>query len=177
MIGEHALVFDGEPFDPKRTAMVGFPFSNLGIYLFGAQVVEVEVDEVTGRVVPTSAWLAHDVGRAINPQAVEGQLQGGFVQGLGYALCEELVWDGGRLANPTMMDYKIPGAPDVPAHIETFIVEDAEPTGPFGAKGVGEPGIVAVAPAVGNAIAAAIGRRLRRFPFTPERVFTALHGL
>jgi CO/xanthine dehydrogenase Mo-binding subunit len=177
LIGEHALVFDGEPFDPKRTAMVGFPFSNLGIYLFGAQVVEVEVDEVTGRVVPISAWLAHDVGRAINPQAVEGQLQGGFVQGLGYALCEELVWDGGRLANPTMMDYKIPGAPDVPERIETFIVEDAEPTGPFGAKGVGEPGIIAVAPAVGNAIAAAIGRRLHRFPFTSERVFTALHGL
>jgi xanthine dehydrogenase molybdenum-binding subunit len=65
----------------------------------------------------------------------------------------------------------------VPAHIETFIVEDAEPTGPFGAKGVGEPGIVAVAPAVGNAIASAVGRRLRRFPFTAERVFTALHGL
>ena len=98
-------------------------------------------------------------------------------QGLGYALCEELVWDGGRLANPTMMDYKIPGALDVPRAIETIIVEDAEPTGPFGAKGVGEPGIIAVAPAVGNAIAAAIGRRLRRFPFTSERVFTALHGL
>jgi CO/xanthine dehydrogenase Mo-binding subunit len=174
IIGEHAFVYDGEPFDPKRCTMVGFPFSNLGVYMFGAQIVEVEVDEDTGLVVPMAAWLAHDVGRAINPLAVEGQIQGGFVQGLGYALCEELVWDNGRLTNPTMMDYKIPGTLDVPVAIEPIIVEEPEKTGPFGAKGVGEPGIIAVAPAVANAVAAATGVRVRQLPLTPERVFGAL---
>jgi CO/xanthine dehydrogenase Mo-binding subunit len=174
IIGEHAFVYDGEPFDPKRCTMVGFPFSNLGIYMFGAQIVEVEVDDDTGLVVPTAAWLAHDVGHAINPLAVEGQIEGGFVQGLGYALCEELVWDNGRLTNSTMMDYKIPGTVDVPAAIEAIIIEEPERTGPFGAKGVGEPGIVAVAPAVANAVAAATGVRVRELPLTPERVFGAL---
>src|SRR5262249_44909228 len=71
IIGEHAFVYDGEPFDPKRCTMTGFAFSNLGVHMFGAQVVEVEVDEDTGQIVPTAAWLAHDVGRAINPLAVE----------------------------------------------------------------------------------------------------------
>jgi CO/xanthine dehydrogenase Mo-binding subunit len=174
IIGEHAFVYDGEPFDPKRCTMVGFPFSNLGVHMFGVQVVKVEVDEDTGQVVPVAAWLAHDVGRAINPSAVEGQIQGGFVQGLGYALWEELVWDNGRLSNPTMMDYKIPGMLDVPLAIEPIIVEEREASGPFGAKGVGEPGIVAVAPAVANAVAAATGVRIRQLPLTPERVFTEL---
>lgn len=174
LIGEHAFVYDGEAFDPKRSTMVGFPFSNLGVHMFGAQVVEVDVDDATGKVTPTAAWLAHDVGKAINPLAVEGQIQGGFVQGLGYALCEELVWDGGRLTNPTMMDYKIPGMLDVPLAIEAIIVEEPEPTGPFGAKGVGEPGIVGAAPSVANAVASATGIRLRQIPMTPERVFAAL---
>lgn len=174
IIGENAFVYDGEPFDPKRCTMVGFPFSNLGIYMFGVQVVEVEVDDETGQVVPVAAWLAHDVGRAINPSAVEGQIQGGFVQGLGYALWEELIWDNGRLSNPTMMDYKIPGTLDVPLAIEPIIVEEHEASGPFGAKGVGEPGIIAAAPAVANAVAAATGVRFRQLPLTPERVFRGL---
>jgi len=173
-IGEHAFVYDGEPFDPKRSTMVGFPFSNLGVHMFGAQVVEVEVDEDTGKVTPLAAWLSHDVGRAINPLAVEGQIQGGFVQGLGYALCEELVWDDGRLTNPTMMDYKIPGTLDVPLAIETIIVEEPEPSGPFGAKGVGEPGIIGAAPSVANAVASAVGVRIHQIPLTPERVFDAI---
>jgi carbon-monoxide dehydrogenase large subunit len=132
------------------------------------------VDEDTGQVVPVAAWLAHDVGRAINPLAVEGQIQGGFVQGLGYALWEELIWDNGRLSNPTMMDYKIPGTLDVPLAIEPIIVEEHEASGPFGAKGVGEPGIIAAAPAVANAVAAATGVRFRQLPLTPERVFRGL---
>jgi CO/xanthine dehydrogenase Mo-binding subunit len=176
IIGESALVYDGEPFDPKRTIMTGFPFGNLGVYLFGAQAVEVEVDEATGKVEVVRGWAAHDVGRAINPQAVEGQIQGGFVQGLGYALFEEQVWDDGRLANPSMMDYKIPAAPDVSGPIDVTIIEDPEPTGPFGAKGVGEPGIIGVAPAVANAVAAATKKRIRRLPLVPERVFDALNG-
>lgn len=174
IIGHSTLMFDGEPFDPKRMSMHGFPFSNLGVYLYGVQAVEVEVDEVTGRVEVLGAWLAHDVGRALNPQAVEGQIQGGFVQGLGYALSEEMVWRDGRLANPSFMDYKIPGARDVPYEIRPIIVENPEPTGPFGARGIGEPGLVAVAPAVANAVADATGLRLRTLPLSPERVLSAL---
>jgi CO/xanthine dehydrogenase Mo-binding subunit len=92
-------------------------------------------------------------------------------------LCEELVWDNGHLSNPTMMDYKIPGTLDVPAAIQTILVEEHEPTGPFGAKGVGEPGIIAAAPAVANAIAAATGARIRKLPLTPERVFRKFEEL
>ena len=174
IVGQSTFMYDGEPFDPKRTVMTGFPFANLGVYLFGAHAVEVEVDELTGKTEVTRAWLAHDVGKAINPSAVEGQIQGGFTQGLGYALFEELVWDGGRLVNPTFMDYKIPGAHDVPYEIHPIIVENPEPSGPFGARGIGEPGLVGVAPAIANAVFKATGIRLRSLPLTPEKVLTAM---
>ncbi|MDH3232727.1 MAG: molybdopterin-dependent oxidoreductase [Alphaproteobacteria bacterium] len=174
IIGQSTFLYDGEPFDPKRTAMMGFPFGNLGVYLFGAQAVEVEVDEVTGKTDVKRAWLAHDVGKAINPGAVEGQIQGGFVQGVGYALYEELVWDGGQLVNPSFMDYKIPGAHDVPYEIHPIIVENPEPTGPYGARGIGEPGFVGVAPAIANAVRNATGIRLRSLPLSPEKVLTAM---
>ena len=82
-----------------------------GVFCFGAQVVDVEVDEVAGKVEVLEVWSAHDLGRAINPDRVEGQVQDSVVQGLGYALTEELVWDGGDLINPTMMDYKVQGSP------------------------------------------------------------------
>ena len=121
-------------------------------------------------------WSAHDVGRAINPGAVEGQIQGGVVQGLGYSLFEEMVWDGGRLANPSFMDYKIPGALDVPSQINSIVIERPESTHPFGAKGIGEPPIVGVAPAVANAVRHATGVRVRRVPVTPERVLRGLLG-
>jgi len=174
IIGSDSYMFDGPGFDPKRALLRGVPFSNLGAYVFGAQAAEIEIDEATGKVEVIEAWSAHDVGKAINPQAVEGQIQGGFVQGLGYALTEEMVWDGGRLANPTFMDYKIPGSLDVPYGIHPIIVEHPEPTGPFGAKGVGEPCLVGVAPTIRNAIAHAAGIRLARMPFTAERVLDAL---
>jgi CO/xanthine dehydrogenase Mo-binding subunit len=174
IIGTVALMFDGPGFDPKRALMRGVPFSNLGAYVFGAQAVEVEIDELTGQVEVVEVWSAHDVGKAINPQSVEGQIQGGVVQGIGYALTEELEWDGGRVVNPTFMDYKIPGALDVPHAIHPIIVEHPEASGPFGAKGVGEPGLIGVGPAIRNAIAHALGKRLAVMPFTPERVWTAM---
>ena len=174
IIGQSTFMYDGEPFDPKRTVMSGFPFSNLGIYLFGAHVVEVEVDETTGKVDVTRAWLAHDVGKAINPSAVEGQIQGGFAQGLGYALHEELVWDGGHLINPTFMDYKIPGVHEVPHEIFPIIIENPEPSGPFGARGIGEPGLVGVAPAVANAVFNATDTRVRSLPLTSEKILTKI---
>lgn len=174
IIGTESLVYDGEEFDPKRSMMDHFPFARIGTYVFGAQIVEVEVDEVTGEVTVLNVWSAHDVGRAINPAAVEGQIQGGVVQGLGYALCEELTWEDGQPTNPTMMDYKVPGALDTPLGIHPIIVESDEATGPFGAKGVGEPGLVGIAPAVANAIENATGRRLRRLPLSPESVLRAI---
>lgn len=174
IIGSDSLVYDGEPFDPKAVTMKHFPFGRIGAYVFGAQIVEVEVDEVTGKVDVLEAWSAHDVGRAINPTAVEGQIVGGLVQGLGYALCEELVWEDGQPINATMMDYKVPGSLDVPHGLHPIIVETPEASGPFGAKGIGEPPIVGPAPATANAVAHATGARLNRIPMTPERVLTAL---
>jgi CO/xanthine dehydrogenase Mo-binding subunit len=175
IVGYHGFVFDGERFDPKRSLIERLAFDNLGVYTFGAQCVEVEVDEVTGKIEVLRAWSAHDVGRAVNPVSCEGQIQGGFVQGLGYALYEQMIWDDdGRLANPSLADYKIPGTLDVPPVIVPIIIEDPDPTGPFGAKGVGEISLVGVAPAVANAVAQATKVRLRRLPMTPERVVDAL---
>jgi CO/xanthine dehydrogenase Mo-binding subunit len=169
-------MFDGPGFDPKRALLRGVPFSNLGAYVFGAQAVEVEIDEATGKVEVVEVWSAHDVGKAINPQSVEGQIQGGVVQGIGYALTEDVIWDGGRVVNPSFMDYKVPGALDVPYEIHPIIVEHPEASGPFGAKGIGEPCLVGIGPAIRNAIAGAIGKRLSVMPFTPERVWTAMQA-
>ena len=174
IIGSGALVYDGEAFDYKEAVIRNFPFARIGTYVFGAHIVEVEVDTVTGKVEILRAWAAHDVGRAINPVAVEGQIQGGFVQGAGYALLEELLWEDGQPVNPSMMDYKVFGAPDLPLEIHPIIVEAPEPSGPFGAKGIGEPPLVGAAPAIANAVADATGLRLRTIPMTPERVLDAL---
>lgn len=174
IIGSGGLVYDGEAFDYKEALIRNYPFARIGTYVFGAHVVEVDVDTVTGKVEILRAWAAHDVGRAINPTAVEGQIQGGFVQGAGYALVEELLWEDGQPINPSMMDYKVFGAPDLPLEIHPIVVEDPEPSGPFGAKGVGEPPLVGAAPAIANAVANATGLRLRTIPMTPERVLDAL---
>ncbi|HEX2115626.1 MAG TPA: molybdopterin cofactor-binding domain-containing protein, partial [Alphaproteobacteria bacterium] len=120
------------------------------------------------------AWTVADAGRAINRKSVEGQLEGAFVQGLGFALTEEMVWDGARLANPTLMDYKVPTSRDAPYEIHSHIVEHPEPDGPFGAKGVGEIGINVVAAAIANAVADATGVRIRQLPMTPERILRAM---
>jgi CO/xanthine dehydrogenase Mo-binding subunit len=177
IMGASSLLFDGERMDPKRALVEGFAFGNIGAYIFGAQAVEAEVDEVTGAVRVLRVWSAHDVGCAINPRMVEGQIQGGFVQGMGYALTEEMQWDeSGRLTNPTLMDYKVPTALDAPLEINPIIVEHAEPSGPFGAKGVGEPGLIGAAASIANAVANATGKRVHRLPMTPERVLDALLG-
>jgi len=174
IVGANTFVFDQATIDPKRAAATGLPFGRIGVYSFCAVATEVEIDEATGETRVTRAWEAVDVGRAINPAMVEGQIEGGFVQGQGYALTEEMLWDGGRLANPSLMDYKAPGPLDSPREISTIIVEDPQPEGPFGAKGVGEIGLVGVPAAITNAVADAAGIRLRRLPLTPERVLGAL---
>jgi CO/xanthine dehydrogenase Mo-binding subunit len=140
-----------------------------------AHLSHVRVDPDTGQVSVLGHVVAQDVGRALNPALVEGQMCGGTAQGLGWALLEELVHDGqGQLVTGTFVDYALPTAAFTPA-IETEIVEVPAPEGPFGAKGVGEAPVVGVAGAVANAIAAATGGvRLTRLPMTPERVWRAL---
>jgi CO/xanthine dehydrogenase Mo-binding subunit len=173
--GTHGFVFDGPPFDPKRASVHQLAFANLGVYTFGAHCVEVDVDTGTGAVEVRRAWCAHDVGRAINPGSCESQIQGGFVQGMGYALTEAMHWnDEGWLTSVTLADYKIPGMLDSPPEIHPIILEDPDPTHPVGAKGIGEPSLVGVAPAIANAISQAVGARVYRLPMTPERVLNAM---
>ncbi|TMF06053.1 MAG: xanthine dehydrogenase family protein molybdopterin-binding subunit [Chloroflexi bacterium] len=144
---------------------------------FTAQAAEVEVDTDTGEVTVLGFAVAQDAGFAINPLSVEGQMQGGASQGLGIALSEEMMYDSeGRLLNGNLLDYRMPTTRDLPP-IEAIIVEVPSEEGPYGARIVGEPSIVAGAAAVGNAIADALGVHLTEAPFTPERVLRALGKL
>ena len=174
IIGSHSWVFNQKTVDPKRASVVGLPFPQIGAFVFNATAVDVDVDETTGKCKVQRAWSACDVGRAINPQMVEGQIEGAFVQGLGFALFEEMVWNGAQLINPTLMDYKIPTFMEAPSELKAIIVESHDPRGPYGAKSVGEIGINSVAAAITNAVNAAIGVRLRRLPLTPPRVLEAM---
>ncbi len=141
---------------------------------FTAQAAEVEVDPDTGRVRVLRYVVAQDVGFAINPKSVEGQMQGGAAQGLGMALSEEMVYDRkGRLLNPNLLDYRLPTTCDVPP-IEAIIVEVPSEEGPYGARIVGEPSIVPGPAAIANAVADALGVRVFEAPITPERVLRAL---
>ncbi len=142
-------------------------------YGFGAQAVEVEVDLETGQVRPLRIVAAHDIGRAINPMAVEGQIEGGIHMGLGYALTEEVLVEKGQVRNPNFLDYRLYTAADMP-EIQTIIVETEDPAGPFGAKGVGEMGVNAIAAAVANAVYDAVGVRITSLPITGEKVLRAL---
>jgi CO/xanthine dehydrogenase Mo-binding subunit len=144
------------------------------LHTFGTQIVEVEVDEETGQVVLTRIVAAHDVGCAINPQGVEGQIQGGVTQAIGHTLMEEVKYaPNGDPQNAGFLDYKIPSILDLPL-IEPVIVEEADEEGPFGARGIGEPPILALAPAIANAIDDAVGVRITSLPITAEKVQQAL---
>jgi CO/xanthine dehydrogenase Mo-binding subunit len=146
----------------------GVPYATYG---FSAQMAELDVDLELGTVQVVHVHAAHDVGRAINPTQVEGQIQGGVAQGLGLALMEEYV--SGRTDN--LHDYLIPTVGDVPP-ITCHIIEDGEPLGPYGAKGVGEPALIATAPAILNAIHDATGVRVTHVPATPDRVRQAIRN-
>jgi len=145
-------------------------------YIFGCQGVEVEVDKETGKIKILNFAAAHDVGQVLSKQAIEGQIYGGVLTGIGYALSEEYKTDRGKNLNPNFLDYKILSAPDVdfPIHVDCIETHDEE--GPFGAKGVGEPGLVPTAPAIANAVYDAIGVRIHSLPITPEKVLAALKG-
>ena len=142
-------------------------------YGFAAQAALVEVSEATGQVQVLKVASAHDVGRALNPLAAEGQIHGGIHMGLGYALSEELRIEEGRVINPQFMEYALLTASDMP-DIVVHLIETVDAAGPFGAKGLGESGVIPVAAAVANAVKDAVGVRLTELPMTPERVFRAL---
>jgi CO/xanthine dehydrogenase Mo-binding subunit len=141
---------------------------------FAAQIARIEIDPDTGEVTIHDFVIVQDVGRAINPLGIEGQMQGGSVQSLGIALTEALTYDEtGRLTNPSLLDYRKLTAADLP-NIETIIVEVPSPAGPFGARGVGEPSIVPAPAAIANALEDATGMRLTECPMTSERIAMAL---
>jgi xanthine dehydrogenase molybdenum-binding subunit len=135
--------------------------------------VEVEVDMETGAVRILRHAACHDVGQAINPQSVEGQIQGGGVMGLGYGLMEEIVLDRGVNLSTLFATYLIPTSLDVP-DVQPLIIESGEGKGPFGARGIGEPPIAPPAAAIANAVEDAAGVRITELPVTPERVARAL---
>ena len=138
-------------------------------YHFGAQVAEVAVDTGTGKVEVTGIWAAHNTGKVIFPQGALGQLYGGITQGLGYALIERVDYDSGYMQATNFDEYLIPTAMDVPEIVGSFVEKPFAP-GPFGAKNIGEPGMVPTAPAILNAIFHATGRRIRHLPANLERV-------
>ncbi|MGD8389213.1 MAG: xanthine dehydrogenase family protein molybdopterin-binding subunit [Desulfobacteraceae bacterium] len=145
-------------------------------YIFGTQGAEVEVDTETGKIKVLRFAAAHDVGQVLNRQTIRGQIYGGVLTGIGYALSEEYKADHGRNLNPNFLDYKILSAPDVDFPIDVECIETHDEEGPFGAKGVGEPGLVPTAPAIANAVYDAIGVRIHSLPLTPEKVLAALKG-
>jgi CO/xanthine dehydrogenase Mo-binding subunit/aerobic-type carbon monoxide dehydrogenase small subunit (CoxS/CutS family) len=171
--GDAAVLLGRGVYDPITTPLdadgQGNPYE---AYAFGAQVALVEVDTELGTTRVLRIVAAHDVGRAINPTQVEGQIHGGIAQGLGMALMEDYV--PGRTDN--LHDYLIPTAGDLP-EILCLLVEDAEPAGPYGAKGVGEPALVPTAPAILGAIHHATGARITRLPATPDRVLAAIRSI
>lgn len=142
-------------------------------YPFGCHIAEIEVDPDTGQVTVTNFTAAHDVGKAINPMATEGQIQGGVAQGLGWTLTENMVTDNGILMNPDFVDYVMPTVKDVP-DIKPILVEPIDPIGPYGAKGIGEPALNPVMSAVTNAIYNAIGLRIKELPISPEKILAHL---
>jgi CO/xanthine dehydrogenase Mo-binding subunit len=132
-------------------------------------MAEIEIDIELGVVQVLKITAAHDVGRAINPTLIEGQIEGGVAQGLGMALMEEFFPGKGE----NLHDYLIPSAGDIP-EVESILIEDPSWVGPFGAKGIGEQAVIPTAPAILNAIQHAVGVRMRRIPATPDRIREAL---
>ena len=145
-------------------------------YPFACQIAEVEVDPNTGQVTVTHFVAAHDVGRAINPMATEGQIRGGIAQGLGWTLMEDMSYANGKIINPDFVDYIVPSALDVP-DIKPILVEPIEPNGPYGAKGIGEPALNPTMAAITNAIYNATGIRVIRLPVSPEKILADLNKI
>ncbi|MBZ5698150.1 MAG: molybdopterin-dependent oxidoreductase [Acidobacteriia bacterium] len=183
-VASHARVVMGQPpigsasFNPATVPLdpetgQGKPF---GTYVYATQIAEVDVDDETGEVEVIRIVASHDCGTPINPMLVEGQVEGGISMGVGFALEEEILFDSqGRQINPNLTNYIIPTSLDMP-EVEVDIVDNYDPTGPFGAKGVGEPTLVPTAAAIVNAIYNAVGVRITSLPATAEKVFAAIQA-
>ena len=157
------------PFDPQT----GYGVPNFA-YGYVAQAVEVEVDTETGQLRVLRVVCADDVGQAINPQQVEGQIEGGIAQAVGWATCENFIVEGGHVLTPHLSTYLIPTIADVPERVEALIVERPDPRGPWGARGVGEMPFIPLAPALVAAVHDATGVWFDELPLTPERVLRGL---
>jgi len=144
-----------------------------GSYGFEAQIAEVEVDTLTGAVKIIKMWDAHDIGKAINPKSVEGQIEGSLAMGIGYTLFEDLQFKNGRTVNPNFANYRVSRSVGIP-EIETILIETNDPQGPYGAKGMGEASLLPTAAAIANAIDDAIGVRIKELPITPEKIILGL---
>jgi CO/xanthine dehydrogenase Mo-binding subunit len=167
---EGRFIPDVTPLDRERGQ--GSPNAT---YAFATQGALVGVDMDSGEVELLGLVAAHDVGKVINLHGVEGQIEGSVSMGLGYALMEELLVKDGAIQNPRFSQYCLPTALDIP-EVTSLLVEAAEPSGPFGAKGVGEPALIPTAPAILNAIYAATGVRVKEIPVTPERLWMLLNS-
>jgi xanthine dehydrogenase molybdenum-binding subunit len=172
---EHGRTLVAEAFYDPPTAMLDKDLRGnvSATYGFAAQAVVLDVEEATGAVRVRRIVSAHDVGRALNPLAAEGQIHGGIHMGLGYALSEHLVVRDGQILTASFMDYAVLKAEDMP-ELVVRLIESAEPEGPFGAKGLGESGVIPVSAAVANAVKDAIGVRFTELPITPAAVHAGL---
>jgi CO/xanthine dehydrogenase Mo-binding subunit len=142
-------------------------------YTFGAQKVTVEVDDETGKIDVVEVVVVNDAGKIINPVSAEGQAEGGVAMGIGYALMEEIEIEKGSIKNRNFSNYIIPTSRDIP-HIDTYFIEELEESGPYGAKGIGEPVMIPTAPAILNAIYDAVGVRMNSIPITCDKLLLAL---
>jgi xanthine dehydrogenase molybdenum-binding subunit len=171
---KNELIMTTDFYEPPSTPPDEKHMGNISpCYAFGAHVAEVEVDLDTGVIKVLRVTAAHDVGRVINRLGIEGQVEGGIAQGMGYCLSEELKVVGGRILNPTFTDYKLCTTTDLP-ELDIAFVETRDPYGPHGAKGIGESPMIPVAAAIANAVYHATGVRFTELPLTPERVLMKL---
>ena len=168
------LAFPGSYAPPRRAGKYkGGGVGPSPCYSYSACVVEVDVDADSGEVKPTEIWIAHDIGRALNPLLVEGQVEGSIYMGLGEVLMEEQVFRKGVHKFPSMLEYKTPTTLETP-DIHTILVETDDPEGPFGAKEAGQGPLLPIIPAVANAVYAAVGVRVDETPITPDKVIRGL---
>jgi CO/xanthine dehydrogenase Mo-binding subunit len=174
MAGRGSFVESGYYISPK----LGGKYKGAGAglspsYSFGAFISEVTVNPDTGEVNVEKIWAAHDCGKALNPLAVEGQIEGSIHMGIGQALTEEMRYKNGQQMNPNFFDYRIPSSVDTP-DMDITIIESNDPEGPYGAKEAGEGPIHPVLPSIGNAVYDAVGIRMMELPMTPDKVLSKL---
>ncbi len=171
VLGNGMFIAETTPYDNASIKGALFPYFNAPS--FHCHAAEVDVDPETGHVKVVDLVIAQDVGFAVNPLYVEGQIQGGAIQGVGYALTEEIVFEGGQMLNPNLALYKLPTTLESP-RVRPVMVEFASEQGAYGAKGVGEPPVVAPAAAIANAVTNAIGVPIHTLPLSPERVYRVM---